>query len=313
MPLHLDVAARRRLGRRAVFGLEALVRRPRLQQRAVDGEVVAARCSGAAWPGATTAAKNSSATSCSSRRLRFLVNVGRVERRLVDAHVQEPLEQQVVVEPFAERPLRADRVHRHQHRRLQQRLRRHAAPATGRVHRVEHRRRARRAPRRPRPGSGGSDDPPGSDPRCSTTSTSPTADPVLPRMPHSLFDPTAKREHPQPNFSTLLGAKSDNSRSLRPCPSGLPRRAAAVGNARVTSGVHRDDSNHEPGVDHDESPRQWRSASTLSPTRNGELDRGLRRHAPARHQGARDHRSGRDRRYVLPRCTPSWSPSASPT
>jgi hypothetical protein len=33
---------------------------------------------------------------------------GRVEGRLVDAHVQEPLEQQVVVEAFAERPLGAD-------------------------------------------------------------------------------------------------------------------------------------------------------------------------------------------------------------
>jgi hypothetical protein len=43
----------------------------------------------------------------------------RVERRLIDAHIQEPLEQQVVVQAFAERPLRADRVHRHQHRRLQ--------------------------------------------------------------------------------------------------------------------------------------------------------------------------------------------------
>jgi hypothetical protein len=28
----------------------------------------------------------------------------------------------------------------------------------------------------------------------------------VPRMPHSLFDPRPKREHPQPKFSTLLDA-----------------------------------------------------------------------------------------------------------
>ena len=123
---------------RAVFRLEALVRRPRVQQRPVDGEVI----------GGDVAAQLRLAHDRGEELVRDLVvqqalavlgERGRVERRLIDAHVQEPLEQQVVVEPFAERPLRADRVHRHQHRRLQQRLRRHAAPATGRVHLLEHR------------------------------------------------------------------------------------------------------------------------------------------------------------------------------
>jgi hypothetical protein len=54
---------------------------------------------------------------------------GRIERRLIDPHVEQPLEQQLVVQRLAERTLRADRVHRHHHRRLQQRLRRHTRPA----------------------------------------------------------------------------------------------------------------------------------------------------------------------------------------
>jgi hypothetical protein len=40
MPAALGVATRRRVRRRTVFGLEALVRRPRLQQGAVHGEVL---------------------------------------------------------------------------------------------------------------------------------------------------------------------------------------------------------------------------------------------------------------------------------
>ena len=138
VPLHLGVAARRRLRRRrAVFGFEALVRRPRLQQGPVDGEVLA-RDVAAQLGLADHRGEELVRDLVLQQALAVLGERGRVERRLVDAHVQEPLEQQVVVEPFAERPLGADRVHRHQHRRLQQRLRRHAAPATGRVHGVEH-------------------------------------------------------------------------------------------------------------------------------------------------------------------------------
>ncbi len=58
-------------------------------------------------------------------------------RPMVDAQIEEPLEQQVVAQPFAERPLRTDRVHRHQNRRLQQGLGRHTRAAGAGVHLVE--------------------------------------------------------------------------------------------------------------------------------------------------------------------------------
>ena len=61
----------------------------------------------------------------------------RIERCGVDRQVEEPFEQHVVVESFAERPLRTHRVHRHQHRCFQQHLRRNRGPAPGRVHRFE--------------------------------------------------------------------------------------------------------------------------------------------------------------------------------
>jgi len=113
------------------------VRRPRLQQRPIDGEVLRRHV-------ATQLRLSHHGSEELVRDLMLqqafavLRERGRVEPRLIDPHVQEPLEQQVVVEPFAERSLRADRVHRHQHRRLQQHLRRHARPTGGRVHRVEH-------------------------------------------------------------------------------------------------------------------------------------------------------------------------------
>jgi hypothetical protein len=60
-----------------------------------------------------------------------------VEDPGVDGQAQEPLEQQVVVQPLAERPLAADRVQRHQHRRLQELLGRHAGAPDPRVHGLE--------------------------------------------------------------------------------------------------------------------------------------------------------------------------------
>lgn len=62
---------------------------------------------------------------------------GRVERLGVDGQIQEPFEQQVVVEAFAERSLASDRIQRHQHRRLQQRLGRHARSDRRGVHGIE--------------------------------------------------------------------------------------------------------------------------------------------------------------------------------
>ena len=203
VPLHLDVAARRRVRRRAVLRLEALVRRPRVQQRAVDGEVIR-RDVAAQLRLAHHSGEELVRDLVLQQALAVLGERGRVERRLIDAHVQEPLEQQVVVEPFAERPLGADRVHRHQHRRLQQRLGRHAAPTTSRVHLVEDRIEL---------GEHGVDH--DTDPADRMI----RRDQVLgaqrgqhrqlrigaPTHAHILFDPSAEREHPQPNFSTLLG------------------------------------------------------------------------------------------------------------
>ena len=122
---------------RLVFGLEALVRRPRLQQRAVDGEVLARRRSGGASPGRPPRRRTGPRSHGPRAGRRFFVNVVASNACRVDRKVQEPLEQQVVVQPFAERPLGPDRVQRHQHGRLQQRLGRHARPARRRVHRVE--------------------------------------------------------------------------------------------------------------------------------------------------------------------------------
>ena len=54
-----------------------------------------------------------------------------------DPQLTETRERSGLVQPFAERPLRADRVQRHQHRRFEQLLGRDARPADPRVHRVE--------------------------------------------------------------------------------------------------------------------------------------------------------------------------------
>ncbi len=81
----------------------------------------------------------------------------RVERRLVGAHVEEPAEQQVVVELLAELPVASHRVQGHQDLCLQQPLRWDRRPPDAAVHRIERRgqpsqdlvdeSRARRGPR----------------------------------------------------------------------------------------------------------------------------------------------------------------------
>ena len=75
-----------------------------------------------------------------SSRSRFFVKTRRVEARLDHVHVEEPAEQQVVVELLAEQPLASHGVQRHQQRRLQQPLGRDRRPPHAAVHRVEHRR-----------------------------------------------------------------------------------------------------------------------------------------------------------------------------
>lgn len=58
----------------------------------------------------------------------------RVERPVVDRQSKEPLEEQVVVQSFAELAFRTHRVQGHQHRGLQQLLGWHRRPASRRVH-----------------------------------------------------------------------------------------------------------------------------------------------------------------------------------
>src|SRR6267143_2054351 len=60
------------------------------------------------------------------------------EALLVQIHVEEPAEQQVVVELLAEERLAPHRVERHQQRRLEQPLRRNRGPTDRAVHLVEH-------------------------------------------------------------------------------------------------------------------------------------------------------------------------------
>ena len=71
---------------------------------------------------------------------------GRNEALFDHVHVEEPPEQQVVVELLAEEPLAAHGVERHQQHRFQKTLRRNRRPTVRRVHRVEHRRQLRQRP-----------------------------------------------------------------------------------------------------------------------------------------------------------------------
>jgi hypothetical protein len=66
--------------------------------------------------------------------LPVLAEGGGIERRVADVHVQEPLEEHVVLESFAELALAAHRVERDQQRRLEQPLGSDARPAHTRVH-----------------------------------------------------------------------------------------------------------------------------------------------------------------------------------
>jgi hypothetical protein len=75
-----------------------------------------------------------------------LGEAGGVERWRLHVHVQEPFEEQVVLELLAELPLAANRVQGDQQATLEQVLGRDAGPAVGRVHGVEDRRQFRQGP-----------------------------------------------------------------------------------------------------------------------------------------------------------------------
>src|SRR5512133_3844410 len=145
MEVHGRVA--RVVGRRPIFRLlalrpEALQARPRLDERAVHREVLVAHEAGAA-------SRLHDLGEELRRHFMFEQSLpvpreGRVVEALLDAiHVEEPAEQQVVVELLAEEPLAAHAVERHQQRRLQEPLGRDRGPADFAVHRVERRRERR--------------------------------------------------------------------------------------------------------------------------------------------------------------------------
>jgi len=122
------------VARLLVLGPKALHGRPRLEQCAVDAEVIAAHQVG-----------NLSSDREEERRRHVVLHQtravlgegARVEGRLEHVHVEEPAEQQVVLELLAELPLASERVQRDEQRALQQPLRRDRRAAPLGVHRVE--------------------------------------------------------------------------------------------------------------------------------------------------------------------------------
>jgi len=69
-----------------------------------------------------------------------------IEARLGRVHIEEPAEQQIVIELLAEQPFAAHGVQRHQQRGLQQPLGWDRRPPNGAVHLIEQRRKLRQRP-----------------------------------------------------------------------------------------------------------------------------------------------------------------------
>src|SRR6516162_4797409 len=91
MPGHLDVTPGRRIGRWAVFGFEALVRRPGVEQGAVDGEVVTGQV--ATQLGLADHRREELVGHVVGQQPGAVLGErGGVEGGLVDTHVQEPLD-----------------------------------------------------------------------------------------------------------------------------------------------------------------------------------------------------------------------------
>ena len=124
------------VGLKLLFDAHACVRRPRLQQGPVNTEMLRGHV-------ATQLrlvhhrSEELVGDLVIQQPLAVLGERRWIERFPVDRDVEEPFEQHVVVQPFAERPLRTHRVHRHQHRRLQQGFGRHRPATRRRIHRVE--------------------------------------------------------------------------------------------------------------------------------------------------------------------------------
>jgi hypothetical protein len=119
---------------RSILGAEALVRRPRLDQRAVHGEVIVTH------EALRLLVHRSEKLLCHLAVQQPVAVLGEdrmVPHRVVHAQAHEPAEQQVVVQLLDQLPLRADRVKRLQQKRMQHILGRDRGSARGRVQLVE--------------------------------------------------------------------------------------------------------------------------------------------------------------------------------
>ena len=133
------------------FALKTLLARPRLDQRAVDREVLVGH--ERLRPARRRAGRSCRAMSCVQQPVAILREHRRRPDRLVHRQADEPAEQKVVVELLHQQPLAANRVEDLQQQRPQQPLRRNRRPA--RSSRTAGRTRAtcRAAPHRPARGS----------------------------------------------------------------------------------------------------------------------------------------------------------------
>ena len=114
---------------------ETLLAGPRLEQRAVDREVLVREQPVAPAPASSTASKNCRAMSPASSRSRFLRERRRRPHRVVHRQADKPAEQQVVVQLLHQQPLAPHGVEHLQQQRAQQLLRRDRRPTRLRVHR----------------------------------------------------------------------------------------------------------------------------------------------------------------------------------
>ena len=128
-----------------VAGAVALLRRPRLEERPVHAEVVVRQQPAAA--GLRAHRKEELTRDVVRKQARpVLRERRRIERLVADVQVQEPFEQQVVLQPLAELPLAAHREQRDQQAGLEQVLRWDRRPPDGRVHRPKDRRKLTQHP-----------------------------------------------------------------------------------------------------------------------------------------------------------------------
>lgn len=135
MEVHSGIARIVRGGGRRLWR-EALERRAGLDQGAIHGEVLIGqepRAAGLADHNIKEAAGHVMGQQPVPIRAEGAV----VPPGLLQVHVQEPPEQDVIVQAFAEQPIRADRVQGDQELGLQETLRRNRGPAHVAVHLVE--------------------------------------------------------------------------------------------------------------------------------------------------------------------------------